>query len=1572
MPEMRRTGGILSLILLAAAFRPLGAAGSASANQVSWTAFQAGTDVVRVTARFSAPFGPDESGRPGVALRRSFTFFMLCDESAPEVIEESRSYASAPGQQPLVWADDIALTGADGADRVYSAGAQHAPVVVTDLGRDSGRRIFSIRLDPDSEPPESSSGKWTETMTVRMTAPNIRVTEHPPLGSGWKKPAAKAAPPAKSAVSPGPLPFKPPCVQIRYTQEGFYHVPRSLVVKAGWDVSDIDPRRLSVIGPEGEIPIRVIGEEDGSFDFPDAVEFFGRRQYDTAKPGEKRLNPYTTDNVVWLVLKDGPGSRYAEQQVAVPATDGSVSFPRSFPWTEHIEQDWSFHRLANSIADTLDDPEYWVMTYAPRGGQSQTLSFTLQQPDRYAAQMASMRLKFQGQTSGSEPQPVDFLINNRLMLSDAWSDNAPYVVHGEGFSPSYLIDGKNNLTTVNRSSEGERSVVCIDWFELTYPRLYRADGRFIRFKPPLLSSGTRCPFRIEGFDSPDIELYKSGSGKLTGFRTLLTTDSLGKEGVALFFQDHVVDESVEYFAVTRAGKLAPDTVMVMPSVSLRVAGRGADILVVTPSDTLGREALAEWIDLRESQGYRVATANLDSIYAEFNYGVPAPSAIRDFLRFTASGWNPAPRFVLLVGDGSLDYRPAETRPHLIPSPLFHTMKLGGAASDHWYTLLDGDDEPDFALGRLPARSRAELDVIVSKILEYEKAPPSAWRNRYLMINGGSTTDIFTAQIQSLIQESVPRSLSPDRLYRHGPASDPELGGRTELLDFMNEGTAWINYRGHGGGGIWADGTPSVMSLNDVDSLENKGRYPIVTSLTCFTGDFASARDCLGETLVRKPDAGAIAFFGATSLGWTNADFVLMQNMLTVFRSEPGLTIGEIIRKGKTLYRMQNRTDLAESEVHQYNLIGDPCVRFPFPAESDDFTLTERSIGMGDSVRFNWERTNGPLRARIEVIDSTIRTRSGVETGLPAGPAAGSVPLPDEVRSGPSGLRIHSWDETSGFESRSFRPFAVESSHFDSVWTQPAEPLWTDSIAVHCRVTDRSPILSAVCEISRPSADSVAMVWNEHNQAFTAVRRFGPYQPGSALLFRIRIATESGVTVGAWQSRLIPTQADAFVSGMDLSGESFVSVQASVHNGGQTALAGLAVRFECLETGWFGADTVDVPAGSTVTASAPWESVIGTYTFGVSLDPDRTLAESRTDNNRASKRMTVKVFRVTPEAGSMNGTEGSSPVGIESGSAVRSVRCLVQPGTVTEPDVLTVRSDLSWAKGQSRDEEPALLVHWIAFAGIGGDAALPVPLHITFVLVDSLAQVGFRPYRQEGTIGEWVAVPFSRSDSVITVDSFRPGLFCFMPVADTEPPRIEIEMEDQFFSDGGFVPARPRFSIRIEDPSGVDSRSGAAEIFLDETRRSDYVWLPSDSGAANLSRRIRFEPDLSAGEHTLRISAADLHGNTARSQSVRFVVADRFDLAFLGNHPNPFRRETVFAYRLAGRADRLTLRIYTVSGKLIRVFEDASMAAPDYHEISWDGSDDWGEPVANGVYFFRMTALQGSLRREITGKIARTR
>ena len=105
---------------------------------------------------------------------------------------------------------------------------------------------------------------------------------------------------------------------------------------------------------------------------------------------------------------------------------------------------------------------------------------------------------------------------------------------------------------------------------------------------------------------------------------------------------------------------------------------------------------------------------------------------------------------------------------------------------------------------------------------------------------------------------------------------------------------------------------------------------------------------------------------------------------------------------------------------------------------------------------------------------------------------------------------------------------------------------------------------------------------------------------------------------------------------------------------------------------------------------------------------------------------------------------------------------------------------------------------------------------------------------------------------------------------------------------------------------------------------------------------------------------------------QFQVAGVFQIRYLGNYPNPFKRETTFVYILTESAHEASLKIYTVAGRLIRVIDDLSMTSPDYHELIWDGTDDFGREAANGVYFFRLSAKWLTRTEQVTGKIAKVR
>jgi|GEM_PF-2928717 len=88
---------------------------------------------------------------------------------------------------------------------------------------------------------------------------------------------------------------------------------------------------------------------------------------------------------------------------------------------------------------------------------------------------------------------------------------------------------------------------------------------------------------------------------------------------------------------------------------------------------------------------------------------------------------------------------------------------------------------------------------------------------------------------------------------------------------------------------------------------------------------------------------------------------------------------------------------------------------------------------------------------------------------------------------------------------------------------------------------------------------------------------------------------------------------------------------------------------------------------------------------------------------------------------------------------------------------------------------------------------------------------------------------------------------------------------------------------------------------------------------------------------------------------------------LGNRPNPFNPETTIEYSLPGRST-VSLRVYTLSGRLVRTLLDRKVQWEGTHEALWNGTNDEGRDVASGVYFVRLAVEQMGRTEERTGKI----
>ncbi len=78
------------------------------------------------------------------------------------------------------------------------------------------------------------------------------------------------------------------------------------------------------------------------------------------------------------------------------------------------------------------------------------------------------------------------------------------------------------------------------------------------------------------------------------------------------------------------------------------------------------------------------------------------------------------------------------------------------------------------------------------------------------------------------------------------------------------------------------------------------------------------------------------------------------------------------------------------------------------------------------------------------------------------------------------------------------------------------------------------------------------------------------------------------------------------------------------------------------------------------------------------------------------------------------------------------------------------------------------------------------------------------------------------------------------------------------------------------------------------------------------------------------------------------------LALGQNYPNPFNPTTSMSFYSPGGATPVSLRVYSVDGRLVRTLVDGVVSA-GRHTAVWDGTDERGVSVASGVYFARLSA-----------------
>ena len=341
-----------------------------------------------------------------------------------------------------------------------------------------------------------------------------------------------------------------------------------------------------------------------------------------------------------------------------------------------------------------------------------------------------------------------------------------------------------------------------------------------------------------------------------------------------------------------------------------------EYLIIRPNGA----AFAQWADsiknFRNKQGIRTGVVSLAEI------GGNTTTAIETYINNAYNTWTIPPVAILFFGDYGTDANST------VIAPIYNSY----CASDNIYCDVDGNQLPDIAEGRMTANDAAQLQVMVTKFLNYERSPQTnanfynspitalGWQTerwfqicseavggffkkvygklpvRINAIYSGSPTTTWSTATNT---QTVVNYFGPAGRY-YIPLTPDSLGGWTGgtaqgVINAINAGSFMLQHRDHGSTSGW--GEPDFQSSH-INSLTNTGtNLPYIFSVNCLTGQYNLSGECFAEKFHRHTyngqNAGCVGILAAsqTSYSFVNDVFVwgMYDNMWPNFMPDMGTT-----------------------------------------------------------------------------------------------------------------------------------------------------------------------------------------------------------------------------------------------------------------------------------------------------------------------------------------------------------------------------------------------------------------------------------------------------------------------------------------------------------------------------------------------------------------------------------------------------------------------------------------------------------------------------------------------------------
>jgi len=696
-------------------------------------------------------------------------------------------------------------------------------------------------------------------------------------------------------------------INIYVKKNGIYTLSCNDLIINNFAISENPHEKLQLWNQEKQIPIE-INTQNYFLGSDDQIKFYGTE----LKTGYTNINVYQ--------LKWGIDKGLRISNISETTANPSDQIVNTGLKTNIYEQNNPKTFWTGTPGSPNSDYIFWTMLTAP-----DSFSTTFDMPDLVSDSIpCCVTVTFQGKTNNLHKHSI--YINGHFASEKKWN-NSIIFQDSFYFDTSMLKTKDNELKVISSISENVLAdVFYINNIQIKYPKYLKANANLVNIE--LNSYQTKL--EIKGFTDSKIHIYDI-SNTFDIKKWIDTYISFSDNFYSVQFYN---SSSTKLYACTDDSLLTPEIRMAY-SENLKSTNNGAQYIIISPNHLY--PATTALIEYYKNEKISVLTVSPDEIYDTFNGGIIHPKAINLFLKYAFQNWNILqPRYVLMVGDSNMDYFNyfQNTKQNEVPVYLSYFEDIGMSPDDNHYVCVDGDDIiPDIYIGRIPGNDITDIKKYIDKRLSYTNNYHTAQQNILFVSddNQSNTYSDINEKGMNFFQETI--SQSHLKLVTN---SNVNLFTK-QIIDQLNQGVLILSYVGHGSIKNW--GGEFFFESSDIKDILPQSPLTFYLSLNCLSGFFGLPDDySLSEELILAEKKGAIGAFAPTGLAQVWEVDLLIQEIFSMIKSYPDLTLGELVTTAKiSAYAKGIRADT----LKMFTFLGDPATKLnihtraiPGDADSD--------------------------------------------------------------------------------------------------------------------------------------------------------------------------------------------------------------------------------------------------------------------------------------------------------------------------------------------------------------------------------------------------------------------------------------------------------------------------------------------------------------------------------------------------------------------------------------------------------------------------------------------------------------